>query len=225
MFCTYLTIYKGNKLPPFYIGFTSMRKIENGYRGSVSSRQYKLIWKRELHENPHLFKTNIVKTFDSKEDAKRHETFLQKAFSVHTNPLYINMRIHGEHVLWRPHTKETRKHMSQSRRGKGNSFFGKKHTNETKKIIGTYSKGRQSKNKGVSLPEETKLKISNTLKGKMKGIPKSDTMKMKISTSKRKKIEIDGVVYSSCSSASYAFGVSSSSITLWLKKGKAKLIP
>ena len=31
MYCVYLTIYTGNKLPPFYIGSTSLKKINKGY--------------------------------------------------------------------------------------------------------------------------------------------------------------------------------------------------
>jgi len=46
IYCVYITIYRGNKLPPFYIGYSTPEKIKNGYRGSVSSRQYKNIWKK-----------------------------------------------------------------------------------------------------------------------------------------------------------------------------------
>ena len=31
MYCVYLTIYRGNKLPPFYIGYSSINKIKAGY--------------------------------------------------------------------------------------------------------------------------------------------------------------------------------------------------
>ena len=48
IYCTYLTIYSGNKLPTFYIGSTSVEKIEQGYRGSVSSKRYQSIWEKEL---------------------------------------------------------------------------------------------------------------------------------------------------------------------------------
>jgi hypothetical protein len=52
IYCTYLTIYSGNKLPPFYIGSTSVNRISNGYHGSVSSKRYKSIWLEELKTNP-----------------------------------------------------------------------------------------------------------------------------------------------------------------------------
>lgn len=43
-YCTYVTFYSGNKLPPFYIGSTSVDKIEKGYRGSVKSKRWKQIY-------------------------------------------------------------------------------------------------------------------------------------------------------------------------------------
>jgi hypothetical protein len=39
-YCVYITFYKGNKLPPFYIGSTSVEKINNDYNGSVGSQKY-----------------------------------------------------------------------------------------------------------------------------------------------------------------------------------------
>ena len=48
MFCTYLTMYTGNRLPKWYIGSTSVEKIINGYLGSVVSRKYKDIWNFEI---------------------------------------------------------------------------------------------------------------------------------------------------------------------------------
>jgi hypothetical protein len=35
MFAVYLTSYKGNKLPPFYIGSSSVSALNSGYHGSV----------------------------------------------------------------------------------------------------------------------------------------------------------------------------------------------
>lgn len=48
IYCTYLTIYSGNKLPPFYIGYKDLHSIENGYRGSVDSLAFKEIWLSEI---------------------------------------------------------------------------------------------------------------------------------------------------------------------------------
>jgi hypothetical protein len=78
IYCTYLTVYKGNKLPPFYIGSTSVVKINNGYRGSVKSKKYKEIWKSELKNNPNLFTTKIVTIHDSRQEALDKEDLLHK---------------------------------------------------------------------------------------------------------------------------------------------------
>jgi hypothetical protein len=165
-FCTYLTIYRGNRLPPFYIGYSSISKIESGYRGSVSSKCYREIWNHEIKNNPTLFSTKILKTFDNMISAKSHEFKLQKHLNVHTNPLYVNMRIHGDSVHWIPHSEKTKRKMSISRMGSNNPFYGKTHTEYSKKLIGEKSKQKIPPRKGKSLSVEIKLKISNTLKGR-----------------------------------------------------------
>jgi hypothetical protein len=96
MYCVYITFYKGNKLPPFYIGYVKTEKIQNGYRGSVSSKKYKDIWNLELENNFCLFSTKILKKFKTKEQAQLFEAHIQRLLKVHKNSLYINMSINGE---------------------------------------------------------------------------------------------------------------------------------
>lgn len=95
IYCTYLTIYSGNKLPPFYIGYTKVDSIEKGYHGTVVSKLYKTIWQEELKQNPHLFKTIILRKYEDKKEAQQRELFLQKSLNVIMNPLYINRAIAG----------------------------------------------------------------------------------------------------------------------------------
>jgi len=90
IYCTYITFYRGNKLPPFYIGSTSVEKINNGYHGSVGSKEYKAIWKSELKENPHLFKTKILSTHGDRKDALIKEEKFQKSLNVVRSTMYIN---------------------------------------------------------------------------------------------------------------------------------------
>lgn len=89
-YCTYVTIYSGNKLPPFYIGSTSTERIENGYRGSVSSKKYKNIWNSELKINPQLFKTVVLTLHDDRKLATERELRFQKQLNVINHPMYIN---------------------------------------------------------------------------------------------------------------------------------------
>jgi hypothetical protein len=96
IYCTYLTIYSGNKLPPFYIGYTTISNIKyRNYRGSVTSKMYKDIWKAELKDNPNLFRTIILQEHNNKKEAQDRELFLQRFFNVVHNPLYINRAITG----------------------------------------------------------------------------------------------------------------------------------
>lgn len=90
MYCTYLITYFGNKLPPFYIGSTSLAKIQKGYFGSVCSKNYKDIWYDELHNNKHLFKIRIVSTHTDRLSAYKKEELLQRHLKVMNNSLYIN---------------------------------------------------------------------------------------------------------------------------------------
>lgn len=91
IYCTYLTIYKGNKLPPFYIGSTIVDKINKNYHGSVSSREYKKIWKSEIKSNPHLFKTIILTKHKLQKESILKELHFQIKLNVVKSSLYINL--------------------------------------------------------------------------------------------------------------------------------------
>jgi|688.fasta_scaffold246087_4 hypothetical protein len=99
-YCVYITHYSGNALstktestipPSNYIGSTSVDKIHNGYKGSVSSKKYKIIWETELKNNPHLFSVEIISYHDTRPEATYKELQLQRIFNVVTNPLFVNM--------------------------------------------------------------------------------------------------------------------------------------
>lgn len=91
--CVYLTIYTGNKLPPFYIGSTSIERIRKGYMGSVRSKKYKDIWKSEIRNHPELFKVKIISIHDKREDALLKEEKLHLLLQVSKSPMYINESI------------------------------------------------------------------------------------------------------------------------------------
>ena len=91
IYVTYLTIYSGNKLPPFYIGSSSLNKVNDGYRGSVTSNKYGITWKEELKNNPHLFKTIIISKHNTRPEAMDKELILQTKLNVVKSPMYINM--------------------------------------------------------------------------------------------------------------------------------------
>lgn len=140
IYCTYLTIYSGNKLPPFYIGYTTIDNIKKGYLGSPSSKDYSKLFKLEICQNPNLFKTIILTKHLSKQKALTREEFFQKSLAVHKNPLYIN------------------KSCSNSKFSKTNFVYSE----ESKK------KMSESAKRKPKMTIETKRKLSLSLSGKKK---------------------------------------------------------
>jgi NUMOD3 motif len=181
IYVTYLTIYTGNKLPMFYIGSSSVNKIKNGYHGSVSSKQYKLIWKEELKNNPHLFKTKIISLHTDRKLATIKENYFHKKMNVVKSTMYINQAnaipdgVYGSHMS-----------------GKNNPMFGKTRTvsEETKRKISKTSKGKpkseltkQKMRKPKPIGFSEKLKGNQNAKGNQPWLGKthSEETKKKIS--------------------------------------------
>lgn len=175
MWVTYITIYKGNKLPPFYIGYTKKTNIKKGYRGSVKSKKYSQIWKQEIKNNSFLFDTKIITEHETKEDALEKEEYLQKCLSVHKNNLYINQTISGKYFTFEKGKKLSEDHkkkigIANSKALKGRKLSestkqkmrGRKHTQEFKEKMSLLHKGNQY-GLGKKLTEEHK----NKLKGRI----------------------------------------------------------
>lgn len=185
-YCVYLTIYRGNKLPMFYIGYTRLDKISNGYRGSVSSKEYKYIWRQELKQNKHLFDIRIIKMFDNIEMAAIYEEKLIYQLNAHNNPLYINLSASGRGgwkigLLSNEVRKETNKKISAA-------LTGKKLSIEHRKSLSDSHKGQKAWNKGMGTyaakiaaqskrgSKEHRNKVSQSIKqvwAKRKGIVSS----------------------------------------------------
>ncbi len=163
--CTYITMYTGSKLPKWYIGKSTVQKVNNGYNGSVCSKKYKSIYNSEQTLNKHLFKTRILSTFLTSEEALTEELRLQKMHKVLKNPNYINMAYASKNGFF-----------GMDNSGENHPMFGKSHSEESCKNISNGCIGRTSGNKGKtgSIPwnkgktgvqictEKTKLKIKAT---------------------------------------------------------------
>lgn len=164
IYCTYLTVYTGSKLPRRYIGSTTVKRIEEGYNGSVLSKMYKDIWRQERIDNPHLFKTRILSRFKTSSEALEAELALQIKYDVVKSNSYINMSLARPNGFFgmsklgykwsreslekrsktntgkkRPeHSKiltgRKRPDHSNAMSGKGNPMFGKEHPNKGKSI-------------------------------------------------------------------------------------------
>jgi len=165
IYCTYLTFYSGNKLPPFYIGHTTISKIENeSYHGSVSSKQYRKYWNDEKKNHPELFKTQILTTHNSKKEAFEKETFFQKKMNVLNNPLYINKAI-GQYC-----DNRGRKRSEEYIKGLRKRNIGKKLSQETKEKISKANKGQLKTTKGIQKSAAHRRKISEGLKGRKQSL-------------------------------------------------------
>lgn len=143
MYCVYLTIYSGNKLPPFYIGSTSIKKLNSGYRGSVSSKKYSYTFNTEVKTNPHLFKTKIISHCNTRKEALLRENELQRKLDVISSTLYMNESFASENGFF-----------GYDNSGTFNGFFGKTHSEKTlnkmrkpKSQTSNYSKPKSAKHK------------------------------------------------------------------------------
>lgn len=123
IYCVYLTVYSGNKLPPFYIGSTSIDNINKGYHGSVRSKKYRSIWEEELNANLHLFKTFIIKEYGDRNIALDAEYKIQKQLRVVESSLYINLSYATKGVF------------GQSRKGDKHPLYGKPRSSLTREKI------------------------------------------------------------------------------------------
>lgn len=146
MYCVYLTVYQGNLMPRCYIGHSTVHRVNAGYRGSVLSKAYKETWKKELRDNPRLFKTRILSIWDTREDAIKEEVRIQKKYSVHTNPRFINRHINAESFFsgGTPVSQETKDKISKTKSSQPyrhspeaierirQARLGKKHSESTK---------------------------------------------------------------------------------------------
>lgn len=90
-YCVYITYYSGNKLPPNYIGSSTVERVNKGYRGSVQSKKYEKIWNSELKVHPELFETTIISYHDTSTDALWKELQLQQMLDVVNSDLFVNM--------------------------------------------------------------------------------------------------------------------------------------
>jgi len=152
MYVTYLIIYGGEKLPPLYLGSTSLEKIENGYRGSISSKKYKSVFKTELKENFELFDFTILSRHETRIEALEMELYLQKKFDVVKSDKFMNQSLASVNGMF-----------GMDVSGSNNPMFGKKHSDETKKL----QKEKRGNDKRYELTAKHKEIISKTHSGKV----------------------------------------------------------
>jgi hypothetical protein len=89
-YVVYLVTYSGDKLPKYYIGSTSIEKINNGYLGSVKSKRWKSIFELEIKNNKELFSSEVLSYHETRKEALAEELRIQKERNVVKSNEYIN---------------------------------------------------------------------------------------------------------------------------------------
>jgi hypothetical protein len=124
IYVVYLTSYMGNLLPPFYIGSSSLEKVQKGYNGSVTSIAHGATWRAERKEHPALFRTVILSEHESRQEALDAERALHEALGVVEHPFFINQAIAGIHPR---NSGKGRKMSAKTRDALRAANVGKKH--------------------------------------------------------------------------------------------------
>lgn len=119
-YVTYFTIYTGNKLPPFYIGSTSIERHLAGYHGTVLSKKYKKIYNEELENNPELFDSCVIDVFYTREEALACELYYQKLHDAVKSDRFFNMSFAAPNGSFGRDVKGKNHPLYGSHNGKGN---------------------------------------------------------------------------------------------------------
>tara|TARA_R110002153_G_scaffold77667_4_gene199256 strand:- start:422 stop:976 length:555 start_codon:yes stop_codon:yes gene_type:complete len=148
IYCAYLTVYSGDKLPRRYIGSTNTDKIRKGYNGSVSSQKYGEAYSEEQKSNKHLFSTKILSTHTTRQEALAEELRLQIKYDVVNDSNYYNMSLasgcHG--LIGKSNYRYGKGHLVA---GKNNPMYKVDRPVEWKQNHSSFMKGNQhAKNNG-----------------------------------------------------------------------------
>lgn len=150
IYCTYVTFYSGDKLPPFYIGSTSIKKIASGYHGSVCSKKWKQIYKNEIENNPSLFDTEIINTFTNRQEALADELELQKSNDAVKSSWFFNESFAVVNGFF---GRDISGPIHWNYGGKG-TFTGKHHTTEHKQRMSDINKKPRPNQRGKKRPDQ-----------------------------------------------------------------------
>ncbi|AJD81874.1 GIY-YIG homing endonuclease [Yersinia phage vB_YenM_TG1] len=173
-YIAYLTIYIGDKLPPFYIGSTYLNKYHSTfYCGTIKSKKYKAIYDKEFKEHPELFDSCIIDEFDTREEATFCELYYQKLYNVVKSSEFFNMSYATINGCFGMDVK-----------GKLNPFFNKSHSTKTIESQSKLKKG--SLNPMYGLERKTHSEAMKGQKNPFFGKNHTEEARLKNSLAKRK---------------------------------------
>jgi len=206
-YCTYLTIYSGDILPRRYIGSCNTKNILKGYNGSISSKRWKDLYEYEQKNNKHLFKTRILKEFETHHEAIFEENKLHIKYDVVKSDLYMNESNAVVNGFFGRNVNGNNNPM-YGKIGKNNPNYGKKRTKESRtklsdsikkyyetdrgldkrKYMSDIFTGENNPMYGKTQSEETKQKMSDFKRGEnhpLYGKHRTDDVKQKISNTRK----------------------------------------
>jgi hypothetical protein len=173
-----------------YAGDHSTDNLDDNYLGSGNLKN---AIKKYGKQN---FKKEILEYFNERNEAFIAQEKYIKQFNT-LSPNGYNISPKGGLGFSGCHSEETKKKMSLALKGRISSMKGKKHSNETKFKMSIAQKGRKlsierieqisKSHLGYVVKDETKLKISNSLKG-IKRNPFTEEHKTKIGQGNKGKI-------------------------------------
>lgn len=214
-YCVYLTLYFGNKLPKRYVGSSHVKRVNNGYNGTPTSKRYAETYYKEQKENKHLFKTRILSYHNTRKEAFEEELRLQIKYDVVRSDNYFNMGFAKRNGCYGI-SLSGEKHPQYGMKGAKNPKYGKKQSPEHIEKVRMTKIGKKRPNhsklmKGRRLTENHSKKISQSLRKPKSDIARKniiDSVKWKTRDKTRKAVVIDGLYYHTLKQASEALGVS-----------------
>ena len=218
-FCVYET-YKIDEPHKNYIGKTYLQRIEEGYMGSGDSITHAF-----NKYGKEAFSFYILKEFDNEDAAYEYEASLEPNING-----YYNIAIGGRGgMAGLVRSNETKRRMSEGKKGHQAGMAGKNHSAETRKAMSDAKKGqrhsvetrekisralsgRPSSFEGKHHTTETKKKIGDKARGRMKGERSFNWCGISTEDMIDKVLECQSVV-----KAAKVFGIDKSTIQLRLK--------
>ena len=141
---------RNDKNHPFYIGIGTIN-VNNNYKRAKEKFGRNNLWKKIVSKSD--YEIDIIFESDDYEFIKQKEIEFISLYGrkINGTGTLANITIGGEGVRGLKHTEKTKEKISLSLKGKIPSY--------------KFPKGNIPFNKGVSMPDETKIKISNAKKG------------------------------------------------------------
>ncbi len=176
---TYLLICKETQQK--YIGVRTSRVLPIEDKYLSSSRTVSAMLKQG-----YTFDKHILSLFDSRTQAQEHEIELHKKYDVARSEEYLNKSVHvssGFSIAGTKLSEETKKRMSESRRGKKRGPLSEEHKEKLRRVDHSYTKTEEYRLNmkkvvtGRTHSEETKRKQSVAHLGRKKSIESVERMR------------------------------------------------